>query len=157
MPAGCLACELISGERDLPGGRIHTATSWVVEHCVGPLGVGTLLVKPLRHCLHVGDLTPEESREMGPLLARAAACVQELAEADQVYVCLWSHMNWIPGHIHFVVQPSWAHLRSRHPLPGPMLQAEMFRAAEPPSRPGVEAFCERARMWFKHGGGSASR
>ena len=45
----CLACELIAGERELPGGRVFATDHWVVEHCVGPLGVGTLLVKPFRH------------------------------------------------------------------------------------------------------------
>ena len=46
MSDGCLACDLIPGVRELPGGRIRTTGHWVVEHCVGPLGVGTLVVKP---------------------------------------------------------------------------------------------------------------
>jgi hypothetical protein len=38
---GCLACDLAAGRQ---GGRIHETAYWIVEHCVGPLGVGTLLV-----------------------------------------------------------------------------------------------------------------
>jgi len=147
--AVCLACELTAGERELPGGRVHSTNHWVVEHCVGPLGVGTLLVKPFRHCLHVGDLTDVESAEMGPVLAHAAACVRELAGADQVYVCLWSHAGWAPGHIHFVVQPVQAQLRSQHPVAGPTLQSEMFHSNQAPSRSEVVAFCARARAWFE--------
>ena len=37
-----------------------------VEHCIGPLGVGTLIVKPKRHVVHVADLTEPEVAEMGP-------------------------------------------------------------------------------------------
>ena len=35
------------------------------EHCVGPLGVGSLIVKPVRHVLHVADLDDAEVVEMG--------------------------------------------------------------------------------------------
>lgn len=146
---GCLACDLTSGRAELPGGRIYATEHWAVEHCIGPLGVGTLIVKPFRHCLHVWDLTGAEAAELGPLLRRVAATIQELTEADQVYVGLWSHMNWTPGHIHFVVQPSWDRLREQHERPGPFLQAEMFQANEPPPRDGVEAFSKRARALFQ--------
>jgi hypothetical protein len=47
----CLACDLTEGRVPLPGGLIHETSRWRVEHCVGPLGVGTLIVKPKRHVL----------------------------------------------------------------------------------------------------------
>ena len=59
--APCIACDLTAGAEDLPGGRIHETTGWVVEHCIGPLGVGTLIVKPKRHVVHVADLTQSEA------------------------------------------------------------------------------------------------
>lgn len=52
---GCLACDLTAGRRPCPGGRIDETPGWVVEHCVGPLGVGTLIVKPKRHVIRVAD------------------------------------------------------------------------------------------------------
>ncbi|HWX09569.1 MAG TPA: hypothetical protein VNY33_06295, partial [Gaiellaceae bacterium] len=67
---GCLACDVISGTVEAPGGRIFETGHWVVDHCVGALGVGTLIVKPHRHVLRVGDLTADEAREVGPLLQR---------------------------------------------------------------------------------------
>jgi diadenosine tetraphosphate (Ap4A) HIT family hydrolase len=147
MNATCLACELTNGGRELPGGRIWETRHWVVEHCVGPLGLGTLVVKPLRHCVHMGSLTLPEAVDLGPLLAQAARCVQELTNAEQVYVCLWSHAGWSPQHIHFIVQPSWAHLKGRYSGPGPTLQAKMFEANMLPSQPEIEAFCVQAREW----------
>ena len=74
--------ETAAGDEPLPGGRIWATAHWVVEHCIGPLGVGALIVKPLRHCLHLGDLTPDEAQELGPLLQRVSLVIQELTQAD---------------------------------------------------------------------------
>ncbi|HIP97130.1 MAG TPA: HIT family protein [Anaerolineae bacterium] len=141
----CLACGLADGSLDLPGGRIYATAHWVVEHCIGPLGVGTLIVKPFRHCVHFWELTGEEIRELGPLLRRVAVTIQAILEPDQVYVCLWSHAGWEPGHLHFVLQPSWNDLRRDHERPGPFLQVDMFRANVRPEREEVEAFAAKAR------------
>jgi len=141
----CLACHLTDGTLDLPGGRIYATRHWVVEHCIGTLGVGTLIVKPLRHCLHVWDLTDEETQELGPLLRRVTATIQVILKPDQVYVCLWSHAGWKPGHIHFVLQPAWNHQRQDHQRPGPSLQVDMFSAEVQPPREQVESFSARAR------------
>ncbi len=119
----------------------------MVEHCVGPLGVGTLILKPMRHCIHIGDLEPDEAAELGPLLRTVAACVQELNAAEQVYSCLWSHANWNAEHIHFVIQPSWSRLQEVSALPGPMLQVAMFARGEAPAESEVQAFADRARAW----------
>jgi hypothetical protein len=40
----CLACALADGRRHLPGGTIYQSKYWQVEHCIGPLGMGTLIV-----------------------------------------------------------------------------------------------------------------
>ena len=60
----CLACKLATGRANLPGGRIFETPAWLVEHCVGPMNVGTLVVKPRRHCTHVWDLTDAEANEL---------------------------------------------------------------------------------------------
>jgi len=149
---GCLACDLIAGRHALPGGRICATQHWVVEHCIGPLGVGTLVVKPFRHCTAVAGLAASEASELGPLLHATSRCVHELTRADQVYVCLWSHAGWEPGHIHFVVQPAWRHQSTSFSHPGPTLQSEMFIANDPPEALAVEAFSRRARNWLAQAG-----
>jgi len=116
-----------------------------VEHCVGPLPVGTLVVKPERHVLHVAELTDDEAAELGPLLRQAASVVTELANPTQVYVCLWSHG---PVHIHFVVQPADASGLERAGVHGPALQAAMFARRKHPDRSAVEEFADRARPLF---------
>lgn len=52
---GCFACDLSRGRLHLSGGLVHHTEHWLVEHCTGPLGVGTLIVKPERHVVHVAD------------------------------------------------------------------------------------------------------
>jgi diadenosine tetraphosphate (Ap4A) HIT family hydrolase len=148
MVSDCYACRLIEGLEPLPGGRVFAAEYWVVEHCTGPLGVGTLIVKPFRHCVHVGDLTGSEARELGPLLQSVSHVVQTVAGADQVYVCSWAHAGWNAAHIHFVVQPVWNRWQTLYERPGPALQSAMFQAGTLPFTAEVEAFCRQARKSF---------
>lgn len=146
MREGCLPCDLHSGRQDLPGGVIHSTSRWHVSHCIGPLGLGSLIVLPQRHVVHVWDLNEVEQSELGPLLARTADVVRELCAPHQVYVCLWSHAGGQPGHIHFVVQPA------PRPEPdgpkGPALQMQMFDAGVLPPRDDVEAFAKKAAELF---------
>lgn len=144
----CLACDLASGRIPLPGGLIHQTETWRVAHCVGPLGVGTLVVKPKRHVLRVSQLTDAESCELGALLQRSAAVLDDLLSPEQVCVCLWSHAGGSPVHIHYVVQPVSREAIERHRAHGPRLQAAMFQADAPPPVDAVEAFAERAAVAF---------
>jgi diadenosine tetraphosphate (Ap4A) HIT family hydrolase len=142
---GCLACDLAAGRRDLPGGRIHETEHWLVEHCVGPLGAGTLIVKPRRHVVHVWELDGPEAAEMGPLLRRVAAVIAELTRPEQVYVGLWSHAGGRPVHVHWVVQPVTRAVIEEIGDHGPHLQAAMFDRDALPDRAAVEAMSARAR------------
>lgn len=145
---GCLSCDLAAGRRPLPGGMIHEGEHWYVDHCVGPLGVGTLVVVPKRHTTRVSDLTEAEAAELGPLLHGAAAVIDELLSPEQIYTCLWSHAGGQPGHIHYVVQPATSALIAQNGAYGPWLQVAMFDQGETPPIGEVEAFAERARHEF---------
>jgi diadenosine tetraphosphate (Ap4A) HIT family hydrolase len=146
---GCLACDLAEGRRPLPGGVMYETANWLVEHTVGPLGVGTLILKPKRHVTRVSGLTEAEAGELGPLLRRAAAVVDELIQPEQVYTCLWSHAGGTPVHIHYVIQPATRELMERYADYGPHLQVAMFDADVPPPEHEVEAFADRARAVFR--------
>ena len=145
---GCLACALAAGDAELPGGRIFETDHWLVEHCIGPLGLGTLVVKPKRHVTGVADLSEGEAGELGPLLRLASAVARQLADADQVYNWLWSHSGGIPGHIHYVIQPVTRELAAGLGARGPDLQAAMFAAGELPAVVDVDMVAGRARGLF---------
>ena len=144
----CIACELSRGDRELPGGLIHRTQHWLVEHCVGPLGIGTLIVKPERHVTAVADLTKDEAIELGPLLLRASAVATQLVDAEQVYNCLWSHAGGKPVHIHYVVQPVTKTQMAAFGVYGPKLQVEMFSAGELPDSKDIEVTSARAKLLF---------
>ena len=144
----CVACELSNGQRVLPGGLIHRGNFWLVEHCIGPLGLGTLIVKPERHVVSVADLSEDEAIELGPLLWQTSKVVGRLVEADQVYNCLWSHAGGVPVHIHYVVQPVTKEQMSRFGAHGPGLQVALFSAGEVPDPGEVERSAELARVLF---------
>jgi diadenosine tetraphosphate (Ap4A) HIT family hydrolase len=146
---GCLACDLAEGRLPLPGGVIYESPSWVVEHCVGPLGVGTLLVKTKWHVTRVSQLTDEEAAEIGPLLRRTAAVVDQLLAPEQVYTWLFSHADAKPAHLHYVVQPATRALMDEFGGEyGPQLTSAMFARREFPDAAEVAEFAERARNAF---------
>jgi diadenosine tetraphosphate (Ap4A) HIT family hydrolase len=144
----CQACELADGRRDLPGGLIHRTDHWLVEHCVGPLGLGTLIVKPERHVTAVADLTANEAAELGPLLRQASAVAAGLVPADQVYNCLWAHAGGVPVHLHYVVQPVTSQQMADYGAHGPALQMAMFDRGTAPEPAEVERVADVARARF---------
>lgn len=145
---GCLACDLTERRREPPGGCVFESEHHRVEHCVGPPGVGTLIVKPRRHVLHVADLTAAEAAGLGTVLRRAAAVIAELVRPDQTDICLWSHTGSEPVHIHWVVQPVTRTQSGDLGTHGPALQAEMFRQGELPDADAAAEFARRAReIW----------
>lgn len=144
----CYACNLANGTENLIGGLIAQTQFWRVEHCMGCLGVGTLIVKPKRHVIHVWKLSTAEAREMGLVLKETSRVVKMIADCNQTYVCLWSHAGWKPVHIHYVIQPAYNSQQEQFTNPGPSLQQEMFAQNNPLPVSEVEQFCERARAIF---------
>lgn len=147
---GCMACELVDHPERVPGGRVATIGGWVVEHCIGPLGIGTMVVKPRRHVVHLSELNGDEVAELGPALSLVARAVGLAAsesgeEPSQVYACLWSHADRKPGHIHFVVQPVGEALMQRFDAHGPELQLRMFKSNESMDPTSMLAAAERVR------------
>jgi diadenosine tetraphosphate (Ap4A) HIT family hydrolase len=141
---GCLACDLTAGRRPLPGGVILNESGWRVEHCVGPLGVGTLLLKPVRHVTRVAALTAAEAAAQGPLIHQCAQIIEQLVSPAQTYVCLWSHAGGRPVHIHYVIQPVTP-AQIANGLHGPRLQADMFATGQLPEQEQVQRFADQAR------------
>jgi diadenosine tetraphosphate (Ap4A) HIT family hydrolase len=149
MEDDCLACALTAGREPLPGGLIHRTQAWLVEHCVGPLGLGTLIVKPERHVTAVADLSPAETAELGPLLQQASWVASQLVDSDQVYNCLWSHRGGVPVHIHYVIQPVTREQTAAYLCNGPRLQAAIVAAGITPDPTEIASVADHARQLFQ--------
>ena len=145
---GCLACDLTERREEPPGGCIFEDAHLRVEHCVGPLGVGTLVVKPRRHIVRVAELTEAEASGVGTAVLHASAVIDQLLHPDQTYVCLWSHAGRVPGHIHWVVQPVTQADMADFDAHGPALQEAMFARGDLPDPAAAVQFAESARrIW----------
>jgi diadenosine tetraphosphate (Ap4A) HIT family hydrolase len=150
MNGTCLSCDLIAGVRPLPGGIVTETKRWVVNHCLGPLGLGTLVAVPKRHVVRVAELNDEEASELGPLLKRVASILTALTTPEQVYVCLWSHGRSEEKHLHWIIQPVITETVQRHGgRRSEALQAAMFEAGEYPENSAIEEFCAQARLTFE--------
>jgi diadenosine tetraphosphate (Ap4A) HIT family hydrolase len=98
----CLACDVLEGRIQPPGGVIYEDEHWVVDHSISPVALkGWLIIKPKRHVENFGDLLPEEARAFGPISRAAAAAVQVALDAERVYVCSFGE-EWRHVHVHIV-------------------------------------------------------
>ncbi|HEX3761829.1 MAG TPA: hypothetical protein VHW23_24185 [Kofleriaceae bacterium] len=150
--AGCLGCEIAAGHRAVPGGILHQTRHWIVNHAIGRLNLGTLIVAPRDHIVAIADLEDEAAAELGPLLRDAARVVEAICRPEQTYVCVWSHGRTERRHLHILVQPVTAALVAQYGgLRAEQLQARLMTTAEPPDLTEVERFCADARQRFAIG------
>ena len=155
---GCVGCDLLARRRDLPGGFVHETASWVVNHVVGPMNLGTLIVWPRQHVTAVADLDDSSIAELGPVLRDTARVVEALCQPEQTYVCLWSHGPGMRKHLHFAVQPVTTAVVARYDgMRAEQLQARMLASANEPDPADVKLFCEQAREMFRAISGAKGR
>ena len=148
--AGCLGCDLLAGRRALPGGIVHQTAGWVVNHVVGPMNLGTLVVGPKEHIVAVADLGDTAAAEFGPVLRDTARVVEELCRPEQTYLALWSHGASARKHLHVAVQPVTTAVVARYGgMRSEQLQARMLASGDEPAIADVERFCEQARELFR--------
>jgi len=146
---GCLGCEIATGGRDVPGGIVHETSRWIVNHAVGRLNLGTLIVAPRDHVVAIADLDDAAAAELGPLLREAARVVEAICRPAQTYVCVWSHGVTERRHLHILVQPVTSALVAQYGgLRAEQLQVRIMTTSEPPNPAEIERFCADARQRF---------
>ena len=146
---GCLGCEIVAGQREVPGGIVHQTVRWIVNHAVGRLNLGTLIVAPRDHAVAVADLDDTAANELGPLLRDAARVVEAICQPEQTYVCVWSHGRTERRHLHILVQPVTTAVVAQYGgLRSEQLQAKLMTTGDPPDPADVERFCAAARQRF---------
>ena len=103
----CMACDVLAGSIEAPGGVIHETRHWTVDHAVPRWIRGWLIVKPKRHVEHLAELSPEEAAELGPLVRATSAAVARILEPQRVYVL---SLGEEVHHIHLHVIPRYREL-----------------------------------------------
>src|SRR5262245_4905687 len=146
---GCLGCDILAGRREIPGGIVHQTARWIVNHAVGRLNLGTLVVVPRDHVVAMAELDDAAAAELGPLLRDAARVVETLCRPEQTYVCVWSHGKTERRHLHILVQPVTTALVAQYGgLRSEQLQVTIMTTGEPPDPEDIERFCADARRRF---------
>ncbi|HEY9763742.1 MAG TPA: HIT family protein [Trichocoleus sp.] len=102
----CLACQILSGQVEVPGGTIAENEWWIADHCVGAYGLGAIVVKSRQHRENLWDLTSDESASLGSFMQQISQAMAVALEAERVYVSLW--VDQPPYHVHFVLQPRYS-------------------------------------------------
>lgn len=119
----CLTCQFNEKADEELGGVVWQTRFWRVEHAVGTITEGTMVVKSKSHEEWLYDLTQAEILELGPVLAKVEKAIQEVTGADRVYKAMWAEQS---RHVHFVLMPVTEELRqSFGGLKASKLQAEM--------------------------------
>ncbi|GAB3935166.1 hypothetical protein GCM10029976_045120 [Kribbella albertanoniae] len=146
---GCLGCDVVSGRLPVPGGLLHQSDHWVVNHVVGSMNLGTLVLSPRDHVVAVAELTVGAADELGPLLRRTAQVVESVLEPEQTYVSSWAHGEHGRKHLHIVVQPvTTATVEEHGGARSEQLQAKMLLSGRELDRHEVEEFCQLATRRF---------
>ncbi|WP_405055792.1 hypothetical protein OG474_23980 [Kribbella sp. NBC_01505] len=146
---GCLGCDVVSGRLQVPGGLIHETPHWVVNHVVGSMNLGTLVLSPRDHVIAVAELTVEAADEFGSLVRRTAQVVDSILDPEQTYVSSWAHRDDGRKHLHIVVQPvTSATVAEYGGARSEQLQAAMLLSGKEPDRGEVERFAATAAERF---------
>ena len=146
---GCLGCDVVSGRLQVAGGLLHQTEHWIVNHVVGSMNLGTLVLSPRDHVTAVADLAAEAAAELGPLLRRTAQVVEDILSPEQTYVSSWAHGEDGRKHLHIVVQPVTSAVVAEYGGErSEQLQAKMLVSGKEPDQREVEEFCRVAARHF---------
>jgi diadenosine tetraphosphate (Ap4A) HIT family hydrolase len=102
---GCLACDALAGRIEVPGGMIDETEYWHADHCIGPFGVGAVVVKTKEHVEDLWRLPDGVAAELGPFLRRISAAIVDGLGAERAYLTMW--VDKPPLHVHMVLYPRW--------------------------------------------------
>jgi diadenosine tetraphosphate (Ap4A) HIT family hydrolase len=138
---------MLTGSRPVPGGTIAENAQWVADHCVGPYGLGSVVLKTRAHRENLWDLTPAEAAALGPFMQQLSEAIAEAMEAERVYASLW--VDQPPYHVHFVLQPRYPDGHHPEELGLKGLELQVFRTlSKPPSEADMAAAADRIRaVW----------
>jgi diadenosine tetraphosphate (Ap4A) HIT family hydrolase len=140
---GCLACDATAGRVEVPGGLIDEGDHWRAEHCLGPFGVGAVVVKTKEHVESLWELPEPAAAELGPFLKRISGAIVDGLGAERAYLTMW--VDKPPLHVHMVAYPRWPDETGR----GPAVDQLRYFAGPPPAEAAAEA-AERLRSFLRN-------
>ena len=138
---GCLACDVLAGRVEVPGGTIDETEHWHADHCLGPFGVGAIVVKTKQHVESLWKLPDGAADELGPFLRRISGAIVSGLGAERAYLTMW--VDKPPLHVHLVIYPRWPDEGER----GPAVDQKRYFAGPPDPDAAAEA-AQRLREYL---------
>lgn len=133
---------MLAGRVEVPGGTIAETEHWHADHCIGPFGVGAVVVKAKEHVEDLWRLPDGAAAELGPFLRRMSGAIVDGLGAERAYLTMW--VDKPPLHVHMVLYPRWASDVER----GWDLDKERWAAGPPPPEEAAQAV-ERMRAFLR--------
>jgi diadenosine tetraphosphate (Ap4A) HIT family hydrolase len=107
LVAGCYSCDQ-QGDDSLPPREdvVHT-DHWRVAHAFNSTLPGWLVLLPTRHVLSFTDLRPEAADELGGLVRRMSAALEQVTGCVKTYLMQFSEAEGF-SHLHLHLLPRLA-------------------------------------------------
>ena len=100
----CAECAVAAGAPALGVAPLRIGAFVVHPKPEAPPVPGWMVVAPARHVEQIDDLSDEEQRELGPLLARVAAALRANTSTARIYVSIYAEV--LPHlHVHLIARP----------------------------------------------------
>jgi len=128
MNNDCLACRLNKDDSEVPGGTIAENKYWTVRHCIGPYGIGAMIIGARRHVESFADLEKEEAESFSPLLRNVCQAIMKALKPERIYINSWGEST---RHLHFLLQPRYKGMIEEYGGTGSTIQAKMVKERKP--------------------------
>ena len=86
---------------------IAETDGWVVSHRANSALPGYLVVASKRSADDLSDLSDDDLREIGPLLALSQAALKEELRVPRVYIGRYGHSSGLAFHFHIIPIYEW--------------------------------------------------
>lgn len=110
MDPNCKTCQLTArrNEGNAPDwDHIFQSEYWTVAHSYNTAVLGWIVLVPHEHRTAISQLSNQEAAELGPLLQRVSAGLEELTGCVKTYVMQFAEAADHP-HVHFHIVPRMA-------------------------------------------------
>ena len=104
LVAGCYSCDQQGASSLPPREDVVQTDHWRVAHAFNSTLPGWLVLLPTRHVLSFTDLSAEEADELGGLVRRMSAALEEVTGCVKTYLMQFSEADGF-SHLHLHLVP----------------------------------------------------
>ncbi len=101
---GCYSCDQQTNPAPPPRENIVSTEHWRVAHAFNSTLPGWLVILPTRHVLAFTDLTPDAADELGGLVQRLSAALEQVTGCEKTYLMQFSEAEGF-AHLHLHLVP----------------------------------------------------